>query len=93
MSSQDVLEIEKDVIERYAVGEQNESLNASSPSTTKTAETGFTRITSNVLSRIASHLSSRDVADPGPPPDGGLQAWIQVIMAFFVCFCTWYECQ
>lgn len=27
---------------------------------------------------------------PGPPPDGGLEAWLQVLGAFFLNFNTWY---
>ena len=42
------------------------------------------------LSRV---LSSRSAAsswrDPGPPPDGGTQAWIQVLMAHLVVISTW----
>ena len=42
------------------------------------------------LSRV---LSSRSAAsswrDPGPPPDGGLQAWTQVLMAHLVVISTW----
>ena len=26
---------------------------------------------------------------PGPPPDGGLDAWLQVLGAFFINFNTW----
>ncbi|KAL8671883.1 MAG: hypothetical protein Q9168_003636 [Polycauliona sp. 1 TL-2023] len=39
-----------------------------------------------VLSRIASRTSC---SDPGPPPDGGLHAWTQVLMAHLVVFNTW----
>ncbi|KAL9000561.1 MAG: hypothetical protein Q9169_000854 [Polycauliona sp. 2 TL-2023] len=39
-----------------------------------------------VLSRIASRTSC---PDPGPPPDGGLQAWIQSLMGHLVVFNTW----
>lgn len=42
------------------------------------------------LSRV---LSSRSAAsswrDPGPPPDGGVQAWTQVLMAHLVVISTW----
>ncbi|KAL8844590.1 MAG: hypothetical protein Q9176_001102 [Flavoplaca citrina] len=39
-----------------------------------------------VLSRIASRTSC---PDPGPPPDGGLQAWTQSLMGHLVVFNTW----
>lgn len=29
--------------------------------------------------------------DPGPPPDGGFKAWLQVLGAFFLNFNTWYQ--
>lgn len=28
---------------------------------------------------------------PGPPPDGGLVAWLQVVGGFFLNFNTWYR--
>lgn len=39
-----------------------------------------------VLSRTRSRTS---YVDPGPPPDGGLQAWTQVIMGHLTVFNTW----
>ncbi|KAL8683798.1 MAG: hypothetical protein Q9186_000286 [Xanthomendoza sp. 1 TL-2023] len=45
-------------------------------------ETGVER----VLSRIASRSSQ---PDPGPPPDGGLHAWTQSLMAHLIVFNTW----
>ena len=39
-----------------------------------------------VLSRIASRASYHD---PGPPPDGGLQAWTQCLMGHLVVVNTW----
>ncbi|KAI0506270.1 MFS monocarboxylate transporter [Xylaria bambusicola] len=29
------------------------------------------------------------VKEPGPPPDGGLRAWLQVLAGHLVCFVTW----
>ncbi|KAL8783114.1 MAG: hypothetical protein Q9213_004871 [Squamulea squamosa] len=46
------------------------------------SETGLER----VLSRIASRTSC---PEPGPPPDGGLQAWTQSLMGHLVVFNTW----
>lgn len=45
-------------------------------------ETGMDRI----ISRITSRAS---YPDPGPPPDGGLQAWTQALMGHLVVFNTW----
>lgn len=39
----------------------------------------------NTLSRTASRIS----IDPGPPPDGGLEAWTQAFMGHLVVFNTW----
>lgn len=39
----------------------------------------------NLFSRTASRIS----VDPGPPPDGGLEAWIQALMGHLVVFNTW----
>lgn len=42
-------------------------------------------VLAKVLSRTPSHIS----IDPGPPPDGGLAAWTQVIMGHLTVFNTW----
>jgi hypothetical protein len=46
------------------------------------------RTASNVLSHVASRLTTRDWPEPPPPPDGGRQAWTQVAMGFLVIFTT-----
>ena len=35
-------------------------------------------------------LEAEKPSDPGPPPDGGLKAWIQVVGSFFLFFNCWY---
>ena len=45
--------------------------------------------TEGVLTRIVSRTISRISVDPGPPPDGGLEAWTQAAMAHLVVFNTW----
>lgn len=37
----------------------------------------------------ASIVTRTDFKDPGPPPDGGLNAWLQVLSAHLVLFNTW----
>ncbi|KIW03254.1 uncharacterized protein PV09_05475 [Verruconis gallopava] len=37
---------------------------------------------SNVMTKVASRLTTHSIKDPGPPPDGGFRAWLQ-------CFCGW----
>jgi hypothetical protein len=36
-------------------------------------------------------ISDRDSNDPGPPPNGGFRAWLQVIGSFFLFFNCWYS--
>ena len=44
---------------------------------------------SNAIARVASRLSTRSTKDPGPPPDGGLLAWTQILCAWFAVLNTW----
>ncbi|KAL8737769.1 MAG: hypothetical protein Q9181_001359 [Wetmoreana brouardii] len=42
------------------------------------------------LDRVISRITSRSsYPDPGPPPDGGLQAWTQSLMGHLIVFNTW----
>lgn len=43
----------------------------------------------NVLNRVASRMSTKSLPEPGPPPDGGLKAWIVCAMTWLVVFNTW----
>jgi hypothetical protein len=45
--------------------------------------------TVSILNRVASRLTTRSLAEPGPPPDGGLQAWTQCLCAWLVIMNTW----
>lgn len=47
------------------------------------------RTASNVLDRVASRITTRSIRDPPPPPDGGLDAWVQVAMGWLIIFVTW----
>ncbi len=42
-----------------------------------------------VLTKVLSRTISRISIDPGPPPDGGLAAWTQVLMGHLIIFNTW----
>lgn len=86
MSSQNISECEKDVIEDRFVGKGHLGNHAL---TKETSLPELYRATST-LSRIASRFSTRAIVDPGPPPDGGLKAWSQVAAGFIACFSTWY---
>ncbi|ELQ40327.1 hypothetical protein OOU_Y34scaffold00448g27 [Pyricularia oryzae Y34] len=44
---------------------------------------------SSRLSRALSRSASRSSWNPGPPPDGGLEAWLVVLGAHFVNFNCW----
>lgn len=50
---------------------------------TARASEDLRRTASNVLSTIASRLTTRGWPEPPPPPDGGIKAWTQVA-------CGWY---
>ncbi|KAI9881175.1 MAG: hypothetical protein M1830_007153 [Pleopsidium flavum] len=46
--------------------------------------------TSNAVRKVVSRTrSASSWKDPGPPPDGGLKAWTQVLMGHLVIFNTW----
>ncbi|KAK2601087.1 hypothetical protein N8I77_010559 [Diaporthe amygdali] len=51
---------------------------------TARASEDLRRTASNVLSTIASRITTRGWPEPPPPPDGGAKAWTQVA-------CTYYE--
>ena len=42
-----------------------------------------------MLGTLSRTLSRAPTIDPGPPPDGGLQAWTQALMGHLVVFNTW----
>jgi hypothetical protein len=85
MSSPYASEGKLDVIENHSVDAEDLR------SYTLTKEASCTQLdrATSTLSRIASRLSTRDIVDPGPPPDGGFKAWLQVAMGFVACFTTW----
>ncbi|KAF2474911.1 MFS general substrate transporter [Lindgomyces ingoldianus] len=60
------------------------SLGAEGPQVPKTRPA-----TPTAIERVVSHLTMRSIANPGPPPDGGLQAWTQVFCAWLAILNTW----
>ncbi|KAH7064677.1 MFS monocarboxylate transporter [Macrophomina phaseolina] len=42
-----------------------------------------------VLSKVITARSAASIRDPGPPPDGGLCAWTQVLMGHICIMNTW----
>lgn len=66
--------------------QQNEiSRTPTKPSTTPNKEQSF----GQTLTKIITARSNASVIDPGPPPDGGFNAWKQAVMGHFVVFNTW----
>jgi MFS family permease len=45
--------------------------------------------TGGTLTKVLTARSNASIRDPGPPPDGGLQAWTMAFMGHFVVFNTW----
>jgi hypothetical protein len=44
---------------------------------------------SDALTRIVSHITTRSIPDPGPPPDGGIVAWTQIGCAWLAVVNSW----
>lgn len=85
-----------DALERIATQEDHESYEeyenekaVSGSQRGQGASLELRRTASNVLDRVASRITTRSIRDPPPPPDGGLQAWIQVAMGWLIIFVTW----
>ena len=45
--------------------------------------------TSRALSRVGSRFTTHSIKDPGPAPDGGFKAWLQVAMGWLAIAITW----
>lgn len=89
MSSRDTSDSEKNGIRRHASLEHEMApYNELAKQASRGSE--LKKVASNTLGRVASRLTTRDIVDPGPPPDGGFKAWVQVAMGWLVCVCTWY---
>lgn len=78
-----------DVLARYPTernhGPEDEELHRTASANTTALKANL----SNVVSRTYSRITNRNIVDPGPAPDGGGKAWIQVAMAWLVCLTTW----
>ena len=85
-------DIEKETSSLY---EASEKISIESPSSPRGLEPPLSQrvpcrsITEIALSRIASHLTTRSIRDPGPPPDGGFTAWLQCFLCWLVVLNTW----
>lgn len=63
--------------------------NASSPRAQGPPLTKTKSATGAALAKVASHLTTKSITNPGPPPDGGLLAWTQVFCAWLAILNTW----
>ncbi|WDK17652.1 major facilitator superfamily transporter [Colletotrichum graminicola] len=45
--------------------------------------------TGSRVGRVLSRIASTPTSDPGPPPDGGYDAWMAVLSAHFIFMDTW----
>lgn len=82
----------EDIVERASLQEASEEHEPQHEKRATRASHELKRTSSkasNVLERVASRVTTRDLFDPGPPPDGGLKAWTQVAMGWIVIFATW----
>ncbi|KAF2674511.1 MFS transporter, MCP family, solute carrier family 16, member 10 [Microthyrium microscopicum] len=46
-------------------------------------------IASRLENTVLSRLTTRSIVNPGPPPDGGWKAWLQVFCAWLAIMNTW----
>lgn len=46
-------------------------------------------VSTGILSKTLSRVRTKDSIDPGPPPDGGLKAWLVVAAGHLVLFNVW----
>jgi hypothetical protein len=67
----------EDRIHEPAPGEPLEQTPSKSPAAT------------NFLTKTLSRVRTKDSVDPGPPPDGGFQAWFQACLGHLVIFNSW----
>ena len=70
-------------------GESFQLNDISSLPTLSTAPTQDTHDEAPVLPQPDGEKQRYDRAGPGPPPNGGRRAWLQVLGAFFLNFNTW----
>ena len=69
-----------------ALEKQHVGLN---PAERKADAVGNITSSNGVLSKVLSRTISNISVDPGPPPDGGLEAWTQTLMTHLIVCNTW----
>lgn len=90
MTSQESSGTEKDIIEQHDPHSRNpDALGLTKQSSRISSHQSLSRVTSNALDRVITRLSTRNIKDPGPAPDGGLRAWTQVAALWTCSLTTW----
>ncbi|KAG9247481.1 major facilitator superfamily domain-containing protein [Calycina marina] len=75
-------------IEKQDESRGSEDAIAIEPTTTR--RTGVSAGEKGVVSKVISRISTKSSwIDPGPPPNGGLKAWMQVFFGHLVIMNTW----
>jgi hypothetical protein len=78
-----------DRLSRTSTHSDHDEITPSSNRQRRTSLSKTKSATVSVLNRVATRLTTRSLVDPGPPPDGGLQAWTQCFCAWLVIMNTW----
>jgi MFS family permease len=80
--------INKETDVEKSIGEQSEEL--ASEETEKHHDAALPhQPKQSILQRVVTGRSLSSRADPGPPPDGGLQAWLTAVAGLCVVFNSW----
>ena len=83
-------DLEEGVVDPSVVEDDTASSHANAMNEVKEEEKVASRIHPQSLEgRVFRNASRTSHIEPGCPPDGGLQAWIQVLMGHITIFNTW----
>ena len=88
--SRESFESEKDVVERAETQDFQDGLDNHEKGPVKSSHELQRPVSRpNTLSRVASHITTHSLKDPGPPPDRGWKAWSQVMACWLAILTTW----
>ena len=79
--------LEKEIGEKHLTEAQEDAIESLEPPFTETVDTGAANGDGGALTKVQSEKPS--VNNIKSVPNGGLQAWLQVLSSFFVFFNTW----
>ena len=77
-----------DGIEEASIQDPDKTKSITAAASTRQSQ-DLKRTASNILTKVASRLTTHSIVNPPPPPDGGVKAWTQVGMGMCMVFCTW----